>query len=135
MKSAKPGGSTSGAELQNVSPQGIWILVDDREHYLPFDRFPWFRNATVSQLAEIERPRPEHLRWPLLDVTLASIEDPERYSLVLAGGRPGRAGSPYQTHPTVRGWTGRARDTPRSNGAEPDCGEGCLLSLPPYLLI
>ena len=87
MKSAKPGGSTSGAELQNVSPQGIWILVDDREHYLPFDRFPWFRNATVSQLADIERPRPEHLRWPGLDVdlTLASIEDPERYPLVSGG--------------------------------------------------
>ncbi len=87
MKSAKPGGSTSGVELQSVSPRGLWILVDGQEHYLPFDQFPWFQNATVAQLAEIERPHLEHLRWPQLDVdlTLASIEYPERYPLVSGG--------------------------------------------------
>ena len=87
MKSAKPGGSTSGVELQNVSPHGLWILVDGQEHYLPFDQFPWFRDATVAQLAEIKRPQLEHLRWPKFDVdlTLASIKYPERYPLVSGG--------------------------------------------------
>ena len=62
MKSAQRGDSTSGVELLNVSPHGMWILVDEGEHYLPFEQFPWFRDATVAQLSDIERPRPEHLR-------------------------------------------------------------------------
>jgi uncharacterized protein DUF2442 len=84
MKSAKPGGSTSGVELQNVSSDGLWILIDDREHYLPFAEFPWFRTATIAQLAAIERPSERHLRWPALDVdlTVDSIEHPDRYPLV-----------------------------------------------------
>ena len=84
MKSAKPGDSTSSVELQNVSPHGMWILVDEREHHLPFEQFPWFREATVAQLSAILSPRPGHLRWPRLDVdlTLDSIVHPEAYPLV-----------------------------------------------------
>lgn len=84
MKSARRGGATSNVELSNVSVHGMWLLVDDRELYLPFDQFPWFRGASIEALADIERPRNGHLRWPQLDVdlTLDSIEHPERYQLV-----------------------------------------------------
>ena len=87
MKSAKPGDSTSGVELQDVSSHGIWILVDDQEHHLPFEQFPWFREATVAQLSDIRCPRAGHLRWPALDVdlTLDSIVNPEAYPLVSRG--------------------------------------------------
>ena len=70
--------------LSILNKNGIWILVDDREHYLPFEQFPWFREATVSQLSDIVCPRPGHLRWPQLDVdlTLDSIVDPKAYPLV-----------------------------------------------------
>ena len=84
MRSAKPGMSTSGVELANVSPHGLWLLIDAREHYLPFEAFPWFRDATIGQLSRIERPSRNHLHWPDLDVDLAvdSIERPEAYPLV-----------------------------------------------------
>ena len=68
MKSAEPGTSTSGVELSNVSQHGLWLFVDGREHYLPFDDFPWFRQATIGQLSGIERPSQDHLYWPELDV-------------------------------------------------------------------
>ena len=76
--------STSTVELSNVSAHGIWLLVDDRELFLPYDEFPWFRDATIAQLASIERPTEESLRWPDLDVDLSidSIEHPDRYPLV-----------------------------------------------------
>ncbi len=76
--------NTSTVELSNVSAHGLWLLIDERELYLPFDQFPWFRDATIAQLARIDRPAPDHLRWPDLDVdlSLASIEHPERYPLV-----------------------------------------------------
>jgi len=62
----------------------MWLLIDDRELYLSFDQFPWFRDAAIAALADIERPSPRHLFWPQLDVdlTVESIEDPSRYPLV-----------------------------------------------------
>jgi hypothetical protein len=51
---------------------------------MSFDEFPWFRDATVGELSDIQHPQPQHLRWPHLDVdlTLESIRAPDRYPLV-----------------------------------------------------
>ncbi len=84
MKSEKPGTDTSGAEVTNISAHGLWLLVDGCELFMPFDRFPWFKNAAVGAIAKVERPQPHHLYWPDLDVDLHldSIEHPERYPLL-----------------------------------------------------
>jgi len=84
MKSARLGSSISAAELSNVSAHGMWLLVDNRELYLPFDEFPWFRKASIGALAHIERPSERHLYWPDLevDLTLEAIENPARYPLI-----------------------------------------------------
>lgn len=78
-----PGTSTSEAEVTNISRHGLWILVDERELFLPFEEFVWFRDSTVRAILNVERPHPHYLRWPDLDVdlTLESIEHPERYPL------------------------------------------------------
>lgn len=78
-----PGPATSGAEVTNISPHGFRILVDDRELFLPFGQFPWFKSAKIEEIVELERPQPDHLRWPRLDIDLRldSIEHPERYPL------------------------------------------------------
>ena len=78
-----PGTSTSTAEVTNISKHGLWLLLDERELLLSFDDFPWFRQATVDAILNVERAAPNHLRWPDLDVDLAvdSIEHPERYPL------------------------------------------------------
>ena len=58
-------------------------LLDGRELFLAFDHFPWFKQAAVDAILNLERPAPPHLRWPDLDVDLAvdSIEQPEHYPL------------------------------------------------------
>ncbi len=83
MRSEAPGDTTSAAEVTNISPHGFWLIVDDREIFLPFAEFPWFREAPVGAICKVERPRPDHLHWPALDVdlTLDSILHPERYPL------------------------------------------------------
>ena len=88
MRSAKPGAGTSGVELSNVSQHGLWLIVDGRERYLPFEEFPWFRDATIGQLSIIERPAPDHLHWPELDVdvSLESIERPGDFPLISRAG-------------------------------------------------
>jgi hypothetical protein len=84
MRSALPGKSTSEPEVTNVSQHGFWLLIDKRELFLPFDKFPWFRDVPIGQLIRVEQPHPSHLYWPDLDVDLAveSIEFPERFPLV-----------------------------------------------------
>jgi hypothetical protein len=59
------------------------MLIDGDELFLPFDEFPWFKQATVEPILRLERPSPGHLYWPVLDVDLAvdSIKHPERYPL------------------------------------------------------
>ena len=48
--------STSTVELSNVSAHGIWLLVDDRELFLPFDEFPWLSEATLNGSGAVNTP-------------------------------------------------------------------------------
>jgi hypothetical protein len=84
MKSAIIGSDTSKAEVLNVSPHGFWLFVTGKEYFLGFGDFPWFRNASVSQLFNVEFSHGNHLYWPELDVDLdlERIEHPEKYPLV-----------------------------------------------------
>ena len=84
MKSAKLGKRTSPVEVTNVSVHGFWILVQDKERFLPFDQFPWFKDAAIGELVNVELQSAQHLYWPDLDVDLAveSIEFPDRFPLV-----------------------------------------------------
>lgn len=86
MKSARRGADTSDVEVTNVSPYGFWLLLEGQELFVPFDRFPWFREASIGDLTHVERPAPHHLYWPDMDVDLAveSLRHPEKYSLVSA---------------------------------------------------
>lgn len=76
--------TTSEAEVTNVSKHGFWLLLGDEELLLPFDQFPWFKQATVEQLTTVEWPTPDHLYWPQLDVDLSvsSIRRPQDFPLI-----------------------------------------------------
>ena len=84
MKSEALGTPTLEIEVTNISKHGFWILLRDRESFLPFSEFPWFKEATIDQICDVEWPSPHHLYWPSLDIDLSvdSIEHPERYPLV-----------------------------------------------------
>jgi len=84
MKSDAVGKTTLEAEVTQIDMQGIWLLIGDKESFLSFENFPWFKNATVSAIHNVELLNAHHLRWPDLDIDLAveSIEHPERFPLV-----------------------------------------------------
>lgn len=84
MKSKALGTNISEVEVTNISQHGFWLLLDDRELFVPFSEFPWFKDAPVGSILKVELPHPGHLYWPDLDVDLAveSIEHPERFPLV-----------------------------------------------------
>lgn len=84
MKSARLGKRTSAVEVSNVSKHGFWLLIKDAERFVPFEDFPWFQNAAIGQLLNVELASPRHLYWPDLDIDLAveSIDHPQRFPLV-----------------------------------------------------
>ena len=84
MKSATLGPGASPVEVTSVSAHGFWLFVGDRELFVSFKDFPWFRDATVREITNVQLPSSHHLYWPALDIDLAveSIEAPEKYPLV-----------------------------------------------------
>lgn len=86
MSSRNSGKPSSAVEVANVSRHGFWLLVAETEHFVPFKEFPWFREAKIGQLLNVELPSAHHLYWPDLDIDLAveSISNPECYPLVSA---------------------------------------------------
>lgn len=84
MKSARLGKRTSAVEVTNVSKYGFWLLIGDREVFVGFEDFPWFRHVPIGKLLNVELPRPHHLYWLELDIDLAveSIDYPERFPLI-----------------------------------------------------
>ena len=84
MKSKKPGKNTSKIEVINVSQQGLWILVGDKEYFLSAEDYPWFQEARLSEIFHVQWLHSNHLYWPDLDVDLevSCLENPSRYPLV-----------------------------------------------------
>lgn len=114
MRSAPRGDDTSQAEIIGISPRGIWIALGDREAFLPFKRFPWFREAPVAGILHVERPQPHHLYWPDLDIDLSveSILHPERFPLISRERPTGRStppARPPRSRSKVRPRRSRAR--------------------------
>lgn len=78
---------TSAPEVTNVSAHCFWLLLGDEELAVPFSEFPWFKNATIGQISDVQRPSEDHLYWPQLDVDLSveSIRRPDSFPLVSRG--------------------------------------------------
>ncbi len=83
MSSPPPGTSISAVEITNISAHGVWLLAGDKEFFMPYEEFPWFRDASVAKILDVQEPSPGHFYWPALDVDLTAeiIEHPERFPL------------------------------------------------------
>jgi Protein of unknown function (DUF2442) len=70
-------------EVTKISQRGLWLFTAGGERFLPFDDFPWFRNAPVAHFLNVEEASPGHYYWPDLDVDLSLkiIEKPGDYPL------------------------------------------------------
>ena len=78
------GASTSLVEVANIDRFGFWLLVEDKEYFLPYEDFPWFRSAKVDQILNVELLHGSHLHWPDLDVDLCldSLGQPDAFPLI-----------------------------------------------------
>ena len=83
MNSSMHGIRTSETEVTHVSSHGVWLLADGQELFLAYDDFPWFKDAPIGKILNVERVTTGHFRWPELDIDIdiKSIEHPEKYPL------------------------------------------------------
>ena len=81
--SEQPGPAASAVEVTNISAHGFWLYLGGRELFVSFAYFPWFAEASVSKITQVEWPTEDHLYWPALDIDLSvrSIEHPEEFPL------------------------------------------------------
>ena len=84
MKSSVVGKNILKVEILNVSPHGIWLIARDREYFLPYSEFPWFKEKNISGIFNVKLMHGYHLYWPKLDIDidLESLQNLEQYPLV-----------------------------------------------------
>ncbi|MBI1881126.1 MAG: DUF2442 domain-containing protein [Chloroflexi bacterium] len=84
MSLEMPGVNISYSEVTNISQIGFWLLVKDQEYFIPFEDYPDFREATVSQIYTVQQLGPAQFYWPDLDIDieLDALEHPEQFPLV-----------------------------------------------------
>ena len=58
-------------------------MVYDKEYFLTFAQYPWFKEARIDQIQNVELIHDDHLHWPDLDVDLeiSSLDNLEKYPL------------------------------------------------------
>lgn len=83
MSSSALGKSTSQVEVTHISNHGVWLLAGGHELFMSYEQFPWFKDAAVAKILNVEEATPGHFYWPDLDVDLTEeiILHPERFPL------------------------------------------------------
>lgn len=83
MKLLRNGKNILKPEITNISEHGFWLLLKGKEYFLPFIDYPWFMNANIASIIDVELIHNYHLYWPKLDVDLSIeiLENSEKYPL------------------------------------------------------
>jgi hypothetical protein len=57
--------------------------LGDKEMCMPYENFPWLKDASVAKILNVVEPFPGHFYWPDLhvDLTVEITEHPERFPL------------------------------------------------------
>jgi hypothetical protein len=59
------------------------LLAHGEELFMSYDDFPWFRDAPVGKILNVQESSPNHFYWPDLDADLTPeiIENPGKFPL------------------------------------------------------
>jgi hypothetical protein len=71
-------------EVVDISTDGFRLLVEERDFFLPFKDFPWFKKAKIADIHRVKILHGYHLHWPALDVDLelSALENLKNYPLI-----------------------------------------------------
>lgn len=77
------GKDSSAVEVTNISAHGMWLLTPNKELFMSYEDFPWFKDQPIKVVVNVQEQSPGHFYWPDIDVDLTEeiIEHPERFPL------------------------------------------------------
>lgn len=83
MKSIQHGADISAVDIVHINQHGVWLNLKGVEYFLPYDQYPWFKEARVGEILNVELFHETHLHWPELDIDLSIdiLANPEKYPL------------------------------------------------------
>lgn len=76
--------SPTASPVTSIGERGFWLLVEDREYFVPFADYPVFAKATVEQIFAVEAHGSHQFHWPALDadIELDALKEPDRFPLL-----------------------------------------------------
>ena len=83
LTSSKSGTSISACNITGINDLGFWVLVEDKEYFVPFSHYPGFKNASINQILKIRYFAPSQLHWDELDmdIELPALAQPDFFPL------------------------------------------------------
>ena len=67
-------------EIGNISIHGIWLIAHDKELFMSYEDFPWFKDQTIDSIIKVEEQSPGHFYWPELDIDLTTEIITKKYA-------------------------------------------------------
>ncbi len=58
MSSQTLGRNISPPEVTNVSSHGVWLLCGNKERFMSYDDFPWFKDVPIGKILNVEEVSP-----------------------------------------------------------------------------
>ena len=82
MKSLRHGKNIL-VSVENITPFGIWIFVKEKEYFISYKDYPYFKDQTLSSIQNVQLLHGYHLYWSELDVDLEidNLDNPQKYPL------------------------------------------------------
>jgi hypothetical protein len=84
MISSESGTNISDCNITSINDLGIWILIENKEYFIPFSDYPGFKKASLNQIFQIRFLPPSQLHWEEIDVDieLEALMFPEFFPLI-----------------------------------------------------
>jgi hypothetical protein len=69
--------------IENITPHGIWLFIKEKEYFLSYQDYPYFKDQTFNSIQNVQLLHDYHLYWPEFDVDLEidNLENPANYPL------------------------------------------------------
>lgn len=85
QQSSKSNIASMSASVLMINGDGIMLSVDGHDYFLSYNRVPWMRDASISNVLDVRKSGRNAIEWPALDIDLEieSLKHPERYPLVI----------------------------------------------------
>jgi len=94
------------AEVRMLTPEGIYLVVEDKGYFASFKDFPFLADLPSTQVFDVGYCGHGHIRWELADIDLNTkiLANPEKYPVSFqvgtseAAARMGKIGGAVHSH-------------------------------------